>query len=493
MGDGFYEQRLVLDQITQLTGRRYLGNYADGVAQYRALLESGVAAAGQLQLSMGVGLTAAQATALTQDIVWMVEQEYQGQTVLVPVVYLASNSLQLRGSGALIAGGSVELNATNAMSNQGVIAGADVSITAGNLLNQGRISGTGTVALEARNDLLNQGQIEGRDVGLAAGNNLVSEASRAINGVGILSGITASNTLQLMAGNDMTLTGTRVQAGGSAALIAGNNLSLTPSALRDDNGLLRGGDAVSVTTGKDLIVSAGNDLQLHGVTIAAGGSAALQAGNNLSLTPTTGLDGKVATRTNISTGDSLQLTAGNDLTIRQAEVKAGGDLIAAAGNNLNVESVLNETETNSYNSRNGKTRVTTTTTTQSIDQQALTAGGNLILSAGNDVNLVAAKLDSGKGLGISAGNGINASTLTTVDTSDVLETRKRFKQTTSTSDETVHGTEFSAGGNLAMQAGNDLAVFNKAQSMGQDAWARCRLIAAFVLQGGKEIPLPWQC
>ncbi|MEA9474632.1 hemagglutinin repeat-containing protein [Xanthomonas campestris] len=45
--------------------------------------------------------------------------------------------------------------------------------------------------------------------------------------------------------------------------------------------------------------------------------------------------------TNISTGDSLQLTAGNDLTIRQAEVKAGGDLIAAAGNNLNVESVLN--------------------------------------------------------------------------------------------------------------------------------------------------------
>ncbi|UNW11531.1 hypothetical protein MP631_14270 [Xanthomonas phaseoli pv. phaseoli] len=38
----------------------------------------------------------------------------------------------------------------------------------------------------------------------------------------------------------------------------------------------------------------------------------MQAGNNLSLTPTTGLDGKVATRTSISTGDSLQLTAGND-------------------------------------------------------------------------------------------------------------------------------------------------------------------------------------
>nr|WP_108723594.1 S-layer family protein [Xanthomonas prunicola] len=204
LGDGFYEQRLVLDQITQLTGRRYLGNYADGVAQYRALLESGVAAAGQLQLSMGVGLTAAQAAALTQDIVWMVEQDYQGQKVLVPVVYLASNSLQLRGNGALIAGGNVQLNATNSMSNQGVIAGADVSITAGNLLNQG--------------------QIQGRDVALVAGNNLVSEASKAINGVGILSCITARNTLRLFAGNDMTLNGTRVQADGSAVLIAGKNL-----------------------------------------------------------------------------------------------------------------------------------------------------------------------------------------------------------------------------------------------------------------------------
>ncbi len=66
-----------------------------------------------------------------------------------------------------------------------------------------------------------------------------------------------------MLGVDMTLTGTRVQVGGSAALIADNNLSLMPSVLRNDNGLLRGGDAVSLVTGKDLIVSAGNDLTIR--------------------------------------------------------------------------------------------------------------------------------------------------------------------------------------------------------------------------------------
>ncbi|UKE58164.1 hemagglutinin repeat-containing protein [Xanthomonas translucens pv. hordei] len=137
-------------------------------------------------------------------------------------------------------------------------------------------------------------------------------------------------------------------------------------------------------------------------------------------------------------------------------MKAGGDLIAAAGHDLNVTSVLGESTTTTDHSRQGKTKVTTTTTTQYIDQQALTAGGNLILSAGNDVNLVAAKLDAGKGLAVVAGHDLNSTTLTTVDSSDTLETRKRFKQTTSTRDETVHGTDFTAGSDIALQAGHDV-------------------------------------
>ncbi|WP_017166328.1 hemagglutinin repeat-containing protein [Xanthomonas phaseoli] len=310
LGDGFYEQRLVLDQITQLTGRRYLGNYADGVAQYRALLESGVAAAGQLQLSMGVGLTAAQAAALTQDIVWMVEQDYQGQKVLVPVVYLASNSLQLRGNGALIAGGNVELNASNSMSNQGVIAGADVSVTAGNLLNQGRISGTGTVALQARNDLLNQGQIQGRDVALVAGNNLVSEAAKAINGAGILSGISASNTLQLFAGNDMTLTAaTAATKDGGITLAAGNDVNLLAESEQHD--------AVQDMTKK-------------------------KKGTFSSKTTTTHDEwhDNVAVTTTLS-GDTVQIAAGNDLLSQGAQVASTGDVVLAAGNNLTLDTVQN--------------------------------------------------------------------------------------------------------------------------------------------------------
>ncbi|WP_191091504.1 hemagglutinin repeat-containing protein, partial [Xanthomonas sontii] len=208
--------------------------------------------------------------------------------------------------------------------------------------------------------------------------------------------------------------------------------------------------------GNNLSLQAGNDLQLHGVAIAAGGNAALQAGHDLSLTPVTDANGKVTVRTSIATGGSLQLAAGNDLTISQAQVKADGNLIAAAGHDLNVTSVLGDSRTVTDQSRQGKTKVVTTTTTQDIDQQALTAGGNLVLSAGHDVNLTAAKLDAGNGLAVIAGNDLNSTTLTTVDSSTTLETRKRFKQTTSTRDETVHGSEFTAGGDIALQSGHDV-------------------------------------
>ncbi|MDX9945467.1 MAG: S-layer family protein, partial [Azonexus sp.] len=38
LGDGFYEQRLIAEQVAQLTGRRFLAGYADDETQYQALL-----------------------------------------------------------------------------------------------------------------------------------------------------------------------------------------------------------------------------------------------------------------------------------------------------------------------------------------------------------------------------------------------------------------------------------------------------------------------
>ena len=69
LGDGFYEQQQVLDQITSLTGRRYLADNTDALDQYRGLMNNATQVAKQFGLSVGVALTPEQMASLTQDIV----------------------------------------------------------------------------------------------------------------------------------------------------------------------------------------------------------------------------------------------------------------------------------------------------------------------------------------------------------------------------------------------------------------------------------------
>jgi len=100
LGDGFYEQRLITEQIAQLTGRRFLDGYANDEAQYLALLQAGSHTAQAWNLRPGVALSAAQISQLTQDMVWLEEREVtlpDGKLTraLVPQVYLRPDSTSL--------------------------------------------------------------------------------------------------------------------------------------------------------------------------------------------------------------------------------------------------------------------------------------------------------------------------------------------------------------------------------------------------------------
>ena len=57
LGDGFYEQRLVREQVAQLTGRRFLDGHANDEAQYQALMTSALTQLQYLQLSPGIALS----------------------------------------------------------------------------------------------------------------------------------------------------------------------------------------------------------------------------------------------------------------------------------------------------------------------------------------------------------------------------------------------------------------------------------------------------
>lgn len=108
VGDGSYEEQLVMQQVTQLTGQTFLAGYSDNMDEYTALMNSGVTYAKDFGLTPGIGLTDTQMQQLTTDMVWLVSQtvtlpDGTQQTVLVPKLYLAQgDTVDLQDTGAIV-------------------------------------------------------------------------------------------------------------------------------------------------------------------------------------------------------------------------------------------------------------------------------------------------------------------------------------------------------------------------------------------------------
>lgn len=161
LGDGFYELRLVNEQINQLTGRRYLDGYQNDLEQYQGLMNNGVHYAKKLNLVPGVALTEKQMSELTTDLVWMVNEEVtlpggKKLNVLTPKIYLASNRAQVAPTGAVISGDSIVAKVTS-MNNEGTLIASDlVNVYGQDLQNKGVVLAD-NVNLNADQKLVNLG------------------------------------------------------------------------------------------------------------------------------------------------------------------------------------------------------------------------------------------------------------------------------------------------------------------------------------------------
>ena len=161
LGDGFYELRLVNEQINQLTGRRYLEGYQNDLEQYQGLMNNGVHYAKKLNLVPGVALTEKQMSELTTDLVWMVNEEVtlpdgKKLNVLTPKIYLASNRAQVAPTGAVISGDSIMAKVTS-MNNEGTLIASNlVNIYGQDLQNKGVVLAD-NVNLNAEQKLVNLG------------------------------------------------------------------------------------------------------------------------------------------------------------------------------------------------------------------------------------------------------------------------------------------------------------------------------------------------
>ena len=251
LGDGFIEQRLIREQVSALTGQRYLGDFTNDEQQYQALMAAGATFAQAHQLRPGITLSATQVAALTSDIVWLEAQTItlpDGSTTqaLVPRVYLLPRAGDLLAGGALIAGRDVQLNLSGDVLNSGTIAGRElVQINAQNLLNTGLVSGQ-TSVIQAREDVNNIGGTvsatealivqAGRDLnvqttttqgsGAAGAGRYISEQLNRVAGLYVSN---EAGVLLGSAGRDVNLTAAVLQAGGAQGNVqvqAGRDLNL---------------------------------------------------------------------------------------------------------------------------------------------------------------------------------------------------------------------------------------------------------------------------
>lgn len=342
LGDAAWEQQRLREQVSRLSGQRFLQGFQSDESQYRALLDAGVTAARTLQLRPGVALSAEQVRLLTADIVWLIEQTVSipdGQggtrttTALVPQLYLMPRDEDL-GPGGRLAGGR------------------DVAITtSGDTVNSGSIAARGSLLLQSRN-LRNLG-------GQLSADTVVALAQQDIENLG--GQIAADSALLLQAGRDVRMASTttegsaRTDGSGLQTLYTLTEVDRQASVhVSGKNSSGTGGG----TPGGLMLIQAGRDLSLQGTAVRndGPGPTELAAGRDLEIgTTTTGsqIDAQWQSRrsrtgvqieqtseqgSSITTRGHLTLQAGQNLSLRGSELRSGADLRLGAGNTVLIDS-----------------------------------------------------------------------------------------------------------------------------------------------------------
>ncbi|WP_117246847.1 two-partner secretion domain-containing protein [Klebsiella quasipneumoniae] len=390
LGDGYYEQRLVREQIVKLSGGRYLQGYSNDEEQYRALMDAGVAFAKQYNLTVGVALTPAQMALLTSDMVWLVAREVtltdgSVQQVLVPQVYARVKAGDLDGSGALLGGENVAFSVSRDVTNSGHIHSCGVTqLTAENIHNSGYIGGN-QLTLNARTDINNIGGT------LQGGDSLIAQAGRDINSASTLGGGPGNISLDRPAGIYVQ------NENGQLGLQALHHINLTASMVSNS------------AAGSQTQIIAGNDLNLQTLATTHSESGNWGKGNDRSLTQRS----DIGTQIN---GGAVALSAGHDMNARAASVTATSSLTVAAGNDINLssgESSWHLTE-NSHQSSSGLlARRSLTTHDEVWAQNAIGSnfsGDSIVMQAGRDLLVSGSSVAGTQDVNLVAGRNLTITT-----------------------------------------------------------------------------------
>ncbi|WP_408733975.1 two-partner secretion domain-containing protein [Paraburkholderia tropica] len=441
LGDALYEQQLVQNQITSLTGKAVLGPYTDTQSMYEALLASGASLAQSLDLPLGTGLSASQVAALTSNVVIMKTEVVDGQSVLVPVVYLAQASQQ-NVDGPLIGATDIDLQNAQTFTNSGTVQASNSLTVSGQSINNmfGTLQSGGVMSLATTGDVdLTSATVNAGSLALNAGGNLLlNTAANTVNQVSATGATRTTTTLGPVAS---------VNVAGNAAIVTGGNFEQNGANLNvgGDLGVSVGGsyDIGSVQTGEQKVTKGANgqsDTNINNTTgssIKVGGVSQIGVGGDLT-----------ATGANINLGDGGTIVAGGDVTLQAAKATT-----TLAENSSGSDSHGSYSE-----SHNSSDDVLTGTT--------LNAGNSLTVAAGKDINVIGSSVNLDQGTAtLAAAGDVNIGSATETHIANSQEEHQHSevvsgKQVKSSSASTTvlnQGSTISADA-VSISSGNDINV-----------------------------------
>jgi filamentous hemagglutinin len=431
LGDAWFENQLIDTQLRQLVGQGLgKGSFipgSDAIEQMKLLLDNGIAYAKAHNLKIGEKLSPEQAAALTQSIVLYEKKIVQGIEVLAPVVYLASaDKANLTVAGALISGGSLNMDVGNVNNSGSIAAKTDLKLAATNIkANGGSFVAGGNLQLQSAGDLTLSAQ------------TLNIGGTTVINPNG---GVVAGGNANLIANDNLTIQGAQVKADGDAGLSAKN---VTFDVVKVDNNGQQNATGARVSAGGNLAITAKDNVNVIGSSAKAGKALDVTAQDGSVNIVTTDLarktdDGYVKItsteqqQSQLSSGTGTSIKAGDDILVSGSSINAKGSVALDAGDDVNI-TVAQEQAAVKF----GKDKLTETThqgsQIKSDGRVSVTAGGATAAGvpvtagtdAGHDLNIIGSSIEADGKVNLKAAGDITIAEARDTATLDYQDKKKK--------------------------------------------------------------------
>ncbi|HFI8648275.1 TPA: contact-dependent inhibition effector tRNA nuclease [Escherichia coli] len=503
LGDAVFDTRYVSNAVLSRTGSRYINGLGSDTEQMRYLMDNAARQQKGLGLEFGVALTAEQIAQLDGSILWWESATINGQTVMVPKLYLSPEDITLH-NGSVISGNNVQLAGGNITNSGGSInAQNDLSLDSTGYidnLNAGLISAGGSLDLSAIGDISNiSSVISGKTVQLESVSGNISNitlrqqwsagSDSRYGGVhlsgtdtGPVATIKGTDSLSLDAGKNIDITGATVSSGGTLGMSAGNDINIAANLIsgsksqsgfwhtEDNSSSFTTSQGSNISAGDNLTMAAGHNLDVTASSVSAGHSALLSAGNDLSLNAVreskNSRNGRSenheshAAVSTVTAGDNLLLVAGRDVASQAAGMAAENNVAIRAGRDVNLVAE-SASAGDSYTSKKKK-EINETVRQQGTE---IASGGDTTVTAGRDITAVASSVIATGNISVNAGRDVALTTATESD-NHYLETKKKSggflsKKTTHTISEDSASREAGSllsGNRVTVNAGDNLTV-----------------------------------